>query len=183
MEIPVSIHDAIMASIAEKLSNEMILSEPDEYLRPSLIRPGLLQANPVKERISLLIYPGDIDDLESKPVWSDTPATKGSMPGWEMDAYEIGGGEFWFRRFTIDVNVYLTQTKEDRSNARALGLFVNAKAHQILHEQSLVVQDGFGETSLRCYVNRTVPVEGGGPPNSFIWRGKIFFSVLTEKTY
>ena len=146
------------------------------------IRQGLLQENPVPNRITILVNPNDPDDISSVPTWSDSPVGEGDSSGWKITAYEIGGGERWWRKFSIDIYVYLMRSQEDRSNARRIGENVIARANKAINENSGIgIVDAFGETAIMMLVSKVVPYEGGGPPRSFIWHGKLLVRVLTEK--
>ena len=143
-----------------------------------LIRQGTLQQDPVKERISILVNPNDPDDISNKPEWADSIV--GRDDGWA--AYEIGGGERWWRKFTIDINVYLVRTREERGLAREIGMFAFSAVHGTLQDHKAIdVTDFFGESAFLMLVDSSMPYESGGPPNTFIWRGKIRLKVLTEK--
>jgi len=181
MTIPDSIHDLIMRAVASKLTLELVTNNPDADLRPGLIRPGRLQDDPETPRISILIFPGDPSDTSSRPVWTDGPAIDGVMEGWTINAgYQIGGGGMQFRRFCMDINCYFTATQESREDAQKKASWVLKSVQNALHEWNPAVSDHFGESTVQLYMNKPVPIESGGPPDSFIWRTKYFFSVLTE---
>jgi hypothetical protein len=183
----IGIHDLIGDKIVDQLKLELITNHipspaNDEYL-PTLIRQGANQADPTKPRISIFVNPGDMDSTENDPRWSDVPATAGAEPGWPMLAYEVGGGEMWWRRFSVDINIYLTRTKEDRNEARDIGMVVLSKVQGILQRSNewLNGTDDFGEVIILMKVSKVIPIESGGPPRTFIWRHKLLISVLTDK--
>lgn len=176
-----SIHDAIGSRVIELLEQILIVENPYDVAVPKLIRMGQLQESPTAQRISVLVNPGDLDDVGTDPKWADTHPNK--EEGWSLPSYEIGGGEFWWRRFTLDINVYLQTTQEDRSEARAIGTDLMGRITQLFSQNrdlgGGIVSD-FGEVAIYATLNKAVVLESGGPPRSFIYRNKIFFSVLTE---
>lgn len=179
----VSIHEKVGAYVVELLESAMIFTGHHAETMPHEIRQGQLQANPVDGNgIRVLVNPGDLDDTKSSS-WIDELATKTSVPGWELPSLEIGGGSFYVRRFTVDVSVFFVKSKENRELARQIGTYVINRAESTLRENPFPpnLVDTFGETAIGLQVSKSYPIEGGGPPNSFIWRGKIFFQVITEK--
>jgi hypothetical protein len=176
-----SIHEACGQYLADLLTATCIVDASGAPFQAVLVRQGLLQQDPTQERISILVNPNDPDDTSSKPEWTDTLATS-EVTGFDIPSYEVGGGSFWARRFTIDINVYLTQTQEDRQTARAIATTVFGLACKALDGiQACYIEDDFGEIAFMCLYKAITPYEGGGPPNSFIWRGKIRAQFITEK--
>lgn len=146
------------------------------------IRPGLAQQNPVSDRISVFLHHGDPDDLDTDPKWSDYPVgsvNEGNIG--QVAGFMIGGARRYWRAFTVEIKCYFIRTQEDRETARAIALNVFSRAQQTLMQaQALPLTDDFGETSIMLTVDKFTDSESGGPPKSFIWRGKIYFRVLTE---
>lgn len=159
---------------------------PDEETA-GVIRGGKLQANPVKARISVLVH---IGDPEKPDAWIDTLAsmTQSNSPGrisLDIPAYEVGGGSMWRRRFTVEFGVYLTKSKEDRDEARALANLTRGRIERAVSRSTRVprLTDDFGETAMLVAVTASKITEGGGPPTSFIWRGVVYVEVATARAY
>lgn len=174
----------IIDQAVESLTETMITSEADEDLRPGLIRGGLLQENPVPYRIVVLVHHGDPDDAGNNPFWGDVTAHEDDESGWHLPPAEVGGGEFYSRRFTLDIKIYFVRSKENRKVARetATSVVENAeKGIRLLNDVLWkVTPSGSGEIPLQVKIYRTISNEGGGPPSSHIWSAKIMFTVLTE---
>lgn len=177
-----SIIDLAGEAIVELLRRYCIETVPATAYAATEVRQGLLQSDPVSRRISILVNPNDPDDLSNRPMWSDGLAGIDEDRTWAVTTYEIGGGERWWRRYAIDINVYLIRTQEERPTAREIGLWVFGRVQQAIQENpGMDVTDTFCEHAFGVFVDRVVPVEQGGPPSSHIWRGKIYVKVLTEK--
>lgn len=147
----------------------------------TVVRPGLAQQNPVKDRIAVFLHHGDPDDLGTLPTWSDKPVQEfGAAPS-DFAGYTIGGGVRYWRRFVIEIKSYLARTQEDRDTAREIFQDVQQRCIRTLRSsQALPLTDDFGESAILLVTDRIVDAESGGPPRSFNWRGKIYFQVLTE---
>lgn len=179
-----SIIGNIIEKVVDNLKVTMIDNEQDEDLRPGLIRGGLLQENPVPYRIVVLVHHNDPDDTGNNPFWGDITAHEDDESGWKMPPAEVGGGEFYSRRFILDIKIYFVRTKENRVAAReaATSVIENAEEGVRLFSRQIggVAASSNGETALQAKIYRTTSAEGGGPPSSHIWSAKVMFSVLTE---
>lgn len=179
-----SVINQIIDQVVLNLTKTMITDEPDEDLRPGLIRGGLLQQNPLPYRIVVLVHHNDPDDSGNNPFWGDITASEDDESGWNMPAGEVGGGEFYSRRFVLDIKIYFVRTKENRQAARetATAVIENAeRGVRLLNSTIHLIQPAVsGEIPLQVKVYRTTSAEGGGPPNSHIWSAKVMFTVLTE---
>lgn len=173
-----SIHDMIGDKLVQLVTAACITNVSDPDYQASEVRQGLLQQDPVENRITLLVNPGDPEDSRSEPKWSDVPA--GEDPSMGYPSFEMGGGGFMLRRFSIDVRAYFINSQEDRETARKIATFIFKSAEKAVHQATMGFTDSFGEFALQSFVKKTIPFESGGPPNQFIWRGKILVQVLTE---
>ena len=179
-----SVINQIIDQTVANLTTTMITNETDTDLHPGLIRGGLLHENPVPYRIVVLVHHNDPDDSGNNPFWGDITAHEDDESGWKMPAAEVGGGEFYSRRFTLDIKIYFVRSKENRQLSREIATSVIENAEKGVRMLNstiwMLAQGATGEIPLQVKVYRTVSAEGGGPPSSHIWSGKIMFSVLTE---
>lgn len=177
-----AIHDLIGDYVVELLNQKLIINNEDAETIPTTIRQGAMQQDPVTPEIVILVNPGDQDDSVKTPQWIDKPASRGSRPGWEMDSQELGGTEFWWRVFTVDISAFLVNRGINRDDSRRIGMSLLALCQNALKDgKNLNIVDYMGERGLFIYIDKAQPIEAGGPGTSFIWRGKVHFSVLTEK--
>lgn len=177
-----SIIDLVLTEIASRLQASLQdAGLPSQELAIE-IRPGLAQQNPVTDRISVFLHHGDPDDLSSDPTWVDRPVgdiNEGNNG--QVSGFMIGGARRYWRAFVVEIKCYFIKTQETRDNSRAIAANIFSRAQKVLMQaQALPLTDDFGETSIMLTVDKFSDAESGGPPKSFIWRGKIFFRVLTE---
>jgi hypothetical protein len=177
------IHDHFSDWFVATMTTELITNQSNVDLRPTLIRSGLLQQDPTKARIYLLITPGDQEDLQNSPKWADTPTGDQKEPGWGIPSNMVGGGQFWWRRFTVEIGLYLNRSKEDRSEAESVASSLLSRTIQACRDNQYpgIGPDSYGELPIEWHVSKSVTVESGGPPGSFIWRHKLYIAVLTER--
>lgn len=171
------------AYLVQKLQTEIPFTDPT---RAIMVRTGRLQDDPTVNFIHVLTQSGDPDNPEG---WAHNSARldvrgQPSMEFGNPPYLELGGGEgLWWRRMTVQIGCYFTQQGYDRNTAREY-------AHKVLGRTEFSIQycpglvgvkDEFSELVMAVYIAKSNFTEGGGPPDQFIWRGKIGFCLLTSR--
>jgi hypothetical protein len=106
------------------------------------------------------------------------------LPGMPPAVFEIGGAETWARRFTVKLNVFLTREGLARGAAKEVINTVHGRAIHALRNSSLFpgMADEYGERvwqAEHCVVKSEM-VLTGGPPTSWIGRGKLWVQFWTS---
>jgi hypothetical protein len=161
----------VLDALWQTLSDE---TGDDDPTKARLIRAGLLQDDPTRYKISILVQPNDQDgDI---PEWRHILAPKEIAP-----PYEIGGSEMWLRRFTVILNMFWRPSLKREAAMHHANILLS-KAEDTLTRLSMtgVGPDTFGETALDLRVKSSHLSPGGGD-GQFINYGKIWFEVLTGK--
>ena len=168
-----------------KLQADLIADNSIEAERVGVVRYGNLQQNPEKVRIYVLVHCGrDPEDdnwkdisvayqeqqLERRQIW--TPA------------FEVGGGSMWFRRGVVEWGYYGTKDKSSRDTARDIAFAIQGKIERAIAQCDVGgIQDDFGEVAVDIRPVWSNPDAGGGPPASFLWRGKIGYQAQPQRAY
>jgi hypothetical protein len=149
------------------------------------IKAGKLQDSPVDEKHYLCVHIGDPED----PNFADS-FYGARDPGIDRGfvtaaASQIGGGDTWWRRFTVECGLFGQKTKLTREEARRIANLTRGRIERAIAGAAGLrgVTDSLGEVSLLQKVVSSRATEGGGPPSSFIWRIKVQFQVLTERPF
>lgn len=169
--------------IVEKLTaNCRIGVNPTELSYVDEIKKGLLQSSKTSKNVQLGVTGGDHED----PNYLDTIITaRGMQEAMGVDfnyAREVGGGQLWFRRGIVRIEAFFIRERLTEDEA-------HEAAYEILGRVSNVISgidvsgmtDDFGETALQMFCYNNTFFETGGPPKSFIFRGKVAWSCLTER--
>lgn len=157
--------------------------ESDEIV--GVVRGGQLQENPVKARLYVLVHVNDPDD----PTWEDqTVASRQQNLDREfidIPAFEVGGGGMWWRKGIVEFGLFATKSKETRDQARQVANMVKGRIEKIiqLSTSAVGITDSLGEFAVKIMAVASRLEEGGGPPRSFIWRGRVRYQVLTNRPY
>src|SRR4051812_35025483 len=93
---------SIVHQIADAVNRNLLFNMKDavdqsDETRAGLVRLGLLQQSPLTAGINILTF---FNDPEDENGWrhSVIKANPTSSLGMNIPAYQIGGGEFWYRR-------------------------------------------------------------------------------------
>ena len=172
--------DNMEAWLLLKMKTEI---DSEDLARAVLVQVGNLHLDPVTNHIYLLVHPNDPDDTD----WKHSIASGANSDSpYSGDVYrEIGGGSVWIRRFSVDLGCYLTTQGYDGDTAREHSYTALGRLEKNITECTTIqgITDSFGETAHEHNVFDSMLDESGGPPTSFIHRGKVRFEVLTGKAY
>jgi hypothetical protein len=159
--------------------------------RAFLVRAGRLQADPTTNVVSILIHPNDPEDPDGwkHAIITENPTAMQNPWGEAafrvpMGMYEIGGGEHWWRRFTIELQMFWMNKALTRSEALALSHLVLGRAEEAIKEGINTFgacQDEWGERPWGVFVKSSRCLERGGPDTDWIWNGRIWVQFGTEK--
>lgn len=172
---------SIASAITQNVSDVMqAFIETADETRAGLVRVGPLQASPLSAGINILMQFNDPQDVKAWPHTILNHAMAREL-GISMPTYELGGGEMWLRRYTLELTQFF-RPGSDRVTAEELAQIILTRAEWAIRTSKLGGTDDFGEIPLQTYLYTSVNTEGGGP-GQFIFRGRIKFSVLTQKNY
>lgn len=188
------ISNLIAARLVTKLTADLITAISGEATDPNsekagLVREGSLQDNPEKYRISILVHPfGDPDDENWKDIAVAYQEQQPERRQMWFPYGEIGGpygGTAWYRRGSVEWQLFATKSKESRDEARAVAASVQGRVERGISQANYSdLTDDFGETvafPMKPMWARTE--EGGGPPKNFIWRGRVGYQTVSERAY
>ena len=174
--------------ISDKIADAFVLDLKDTFKEiealedAGVIKAGRLQADPVKLQIAIMVHIGDPEDPDG---WPDTHEAYNPTTGRKMDVppTEVGGGSFWWRRGTVEFQYFGLKGKKDRDEARRIANVTRGRIERTINSSTRVpgTTDSFGEMAMQSMSTLSRVSEGGGPPNSFIWRGVVRYQVRTYR--
>lgn len=166
-----------MAFIISDIIDAMILDISDAFIgaaigSQSVVRRGPLQEDPEDNVTSALIYENDPNDING---WCHEIVFEGM---------ELGGSGIYRRRFTVELRIFLTREGYEREDAKDAIDLIHGRTIDALRNSTriLACTDEFGEVVLFCKngMDKSRMVLRGGPPDSWIGEGKLWFTVYTQ---
>lgn len=180
-EPPESIVPLILFHLRNRLEEELQDAIPEGHpTQVVLVKIGRYRESPHKNTLVVAISPGDPEDPEFMDGRIDNEEFDNLRVFRRLPVGEIGGGEYWWRRYTaqLQVNYLRANFEEDLAMKYAFEVQGRAlKAFQSITFNNLV--DSFGEVA-----HGQTYIEGcsffpTGAKNQFLWRGKLVGRVLT----
>lgn len=183
MAIPSQIVNMVLELMAAHLTeNLQTLIPVTDPIRAHKVKKGLLVENKTTDFIQLGIQGGD----HEAPDDEDGIVGLQKLPRIAMDIppREIGGGQVWMRRGVVRVEAFFLHKgiTEDIAHQYGYALLGRVMRHIETTPVFSLSPDDFGEqvaTQVYCYANTYF--ESGGPPSSFIFRGKVKWALFTER--
>ena len=153
--------------------------DPGEPTRVNLVVRGEFQDDPEDYGVIVCVHRNDPDrtDRAGESGWPD-----------ELDLQEMGviigsqgtaGGEFWKRRFTVEIIVWPGVGQETADEINGVVVARVRRAASQLHIANL--SDAFGERIVvgNNPVRRMKVNEGGGPDDEYSWRAFLYLEYTT----
>lgn len=145
-----------------------------------LVKIGRFQDDPTIKSIYVAISGGDPDNIE----YRDGIVSLEEMQRIGFAAYprEIGGGQMWWRRGVIQVGCYFVVERVNEETAAQYAYDVLGRIENAIEGTTVIdLVDDFNERAIMGFCFSNSFFESGGPPQDYIWRGKVLWSVLTER--
>lgn len=173
----------ILKRIAQGMQREMIDELPaGSDIRMDEVKVGRYQQPPNAAYKRLSVVHGDTEDPRYQDLIISRLASGNLHNNWQMEAQEIGGGSFWYRRGTVDIELFLISKGYTEEDARDIAYRILGRIQQKIggiYVADLV--DAYGEQASQVFSTASQMLQSGGPPASWIFRGKVFWDVLTER--
>jgi hypothetical protein len=146
----------------------------------SRVKAYRFQENPLDAGVYLWVTTGDPEnpnDRDARVGLEDMETL-----GMRLPMGEVGGGHLWWRKGKVEIGCYFIK---DRLEQDIAGDYAHTVLGRAMHntERTVVsdLVDTFGEKALYLYIYASTYFESGGPPKMYIWRGDVYWQVLTER--
>jgi hypothetical protein len=156
--------------------------DEDDPTYAEIVKKGLLQENKVKKNVGIGVTAGDhenpeyIDGIVTLEEFKNIGFDLSNMPR------EIGGGELWWRRGVVRVECFFIQEKLPEDEAYVAAYSVLGRVQntlQAIYVGDLVDDDD--ERAIKLFSYGNTFFQSGGAKDSNIFRGKVFWTCLTER--
>jgi|GEM_PF-4204822 len=152
------------------------------------VKIGRLNADPTTEHGNHVCVLFNNPTKSGELQWHDTiarlPAAMGPLTIMRgeggMDFAEVGGAEYWWRRFTLDILSHYSHKGYNQDRAREYANTVFQRVKQALRDNAITGSDDFGETVSDVYAkSRWEEKREQGDATTWIWRMYLGIEILT----
>lgn len=178
--VPAHIVPMILYTLRDTLQVNLTSEVADDNpTKAIVVKVGRFQENPLNKNVSIAISHGDFED----PSYKD-----GRIDHSELDQFqirglpvgEIGGGIYWWRRGTINVQVFFVRQRYEEDVALQYAYDFYGRLQSAVEKVYFnKMTDDYGE---KCtgypYVESSTFFESGGA-KQYVFRGKLYWRVLT----
>ncbi len=154
--------------------------DPNLLTYADVVKIGLLQTDKTSKNVQIGISGGD----HEAPDYRDSIITDRDLQdiGIEFPGREVGGGQLWWRRGVVRVECFFIRERLTEEAAFTAGYEVLGALEELIERTDLNgLVDDFNEKAICIFCYGNTFFESGGPPKSYIFRGKVFWTVLTER--
>lgn len=181
MPVPTMIVNLVLDKLLVEITKSMQTDIPvNDTTRAVVVKKGLLQQAKVQNNVAIGIIGGDHED----PSYRDGIVTLETMQDISQNfpSREIGGGQLWWRRGVAMIECFYIQQQFTESVAHDQAYAVLGRLLSVIEKIPMFsLVDSYGERAIKIYCHSNTFFESGGPPNQYIFRGKVFWSVMTER--
>lgn len=174
------VNDILDALVVNATAKLITLYPESDLARADVVKKGLFQDNPTRKNIYVAFQGGDHED----PKYKDGIVSIEDMDNvnYDVPAREVGGGVMWWRRGVAQIGVYNIIERKNEVEAHEIAYTFLGRVVEAIETTPLPVSaDAFGEKAIQIIVSSSSFFQSGGPPASFIFRGKVYWQVLTER--
>lgn len=180
-EPPESIVPMILFHLRDRLEEELKDQIPEGHpTQVVLVKIGRYKDSPHKNELVIALSPGDPEDPSFMDGRIDNDEFDNLRIFRRLPVSEIGGGEYWWRRYTAQLQVSYLRANFEEDLAMKYAFEVQGRALKVLREITLsTLVDSFGERA-----HGTTYIEGStfyptGSKTSWLWRGSLRARILT----
>lgn len=178
-DVPDQIIPMILRTMKWSLNTQLFDEVAEESpTRTGIVKMGILQDNPADAVVSIAVNSGDYEDAKYIDAHVDHPDVQEYRIR-NLPMGEVGGGKYWWRRFSIRVEVFFVrQNYDEETSINYAYEFYGRLLNAIENTQVGPQVDSFGERANgKPFLESTTFFQAGGKKKA-IFHGKVYFRVL-----
>ena len=157
--------------------------ETRDPARVSEIKAGRFQESPNNANLRLSVQGGDLDNPDYMDSIYEGERHEGDL-AFRIHSREIGGTQTWVRRGVVRLELFLITEQLNEPDSREISYTILGRVQGNL--ERIVVSDlydDFGEHAIKLFSTQSSFFQSGGPPSSYLYRGKVLWDCLTERNF
>lgn len=178
--IPQQIVLMTLWAMRDHLETAMVNEVPESNpTRALVVKVGRFLENPLDMNVSIAILGGDFENPKYSDARIDNPDVE-NFPFKNLPVGEIGGGHYWYRRGIVQFQCFFVRQRYDEERASLYAYDFYGRLLKALEGTPLPqIRDDYEEGVIPPVIVESSTFNESGGKNKFIWRGKLFWRILT----
>jgi hypothetical protein len=152
--------------------------------RMSGIKSGRYQEDPNQTMLRASVQGGDLENPNLMDAIVTDPTNTDNKLGFRIAPREIGGSQMWYRRGVVRLEFFFIVDNLEEELARDYAYTILGRMQNNIELIPMAdLYDDNGEHAIKLFHTQNSMYQSGGPPTSYIWRGKLLWEVLTERDW
>ena len=175
----------ICERIVDELKRICITNIPyGDPTRLTVVKYGRFQEDPNTTALRASVQGGDLEDPNLMDSIVSNPTNNDTKMAFQLAPREIGGSQMWYRRGVVRLELFfiIENLEEEVARDRAYTILGRVQSNIELFNMSGLTDD-FGEHAIKLFHTQNSMYQSGGPPTSYLWRGKLIWECLTERSW
>jgi hypothetical protein len=171
----------IVDGLIEVCITNVSFSDPT---RLNAIKIGRFQEDPTVSMLRASVQGGDLEDPNLMDGIVTLKEGQNSRTGFTIEPREIGGSQMWYRRGVVRLELFFIIESLTEDVSREYAYTVLGRMQNNIEKFYVAdLYDDFGEHAVKLFHTQNSMYQSGGPPTSFLWRGKLVWECLTERDW
>lgn len=152
--------------------------------RLSEVKAGRFQQDPAISDLRASVQGGDLENPDLMDGIVTLKEGQNSRIGFSIAPREIGGSQMWYRRGVVRLELFFIIEGLREEVARSRAYTILGRIQDELEGFYVAdLYDDFGEHAVKLFHTQNSMYQSGGPPTSYLWRGKLVWECLTEREW
>lgn len=171
--------DRIVSELTTLLIDDIPFDDPT---RLNKVKHGRFQEDPTKHNLRLSVQGGDAEDPQIMDGIVTLKEGANSRVGFTIEPREIGGTQMWYRKGTVRLELFFIIDQLEEEIAREYAYTILGRVQENIEQIHVAdLTDDYGEHAIKLFHTQNNFFQSGGPPKSYLWRGKLIWECLTER--
>lgn len=150
------------------------------------IKAGRFQEDPNTKSFRASVQGGDLEDPSLMDGIVTLKEGQASRTGFFVEPREFGGRntQMWYRRGVVRLELFFIVEQKVENISREIAYSMLGRIQNNIERISVAdLYDDFGEHAIKLFSTQNSFFQSGGPPTSYLWRGKVVWECLTEREW
>lgn len=175
--------DRIVAGLTKACITDIPFGDPTKL---DAIKSGRFQEDPNTKSFRASVQGGDLEDPDLRDGIVTLREGQSMRTGFYVEPREFGGRntQMWYRRGIVRLEFYFIVEQKQEEPSRNIAYAMLGRIQNNIEKIYVAdLYDDFGEHAVKLFSTQNSFFQSGGPPTSYLWRGKVIWECLTEREW